>query len=71
MSFDAQDCEEMPSLASEHIKELEAENKALKESKYYLLQALKYLYNGTAPYPAEPIFNIIEREEALKEKETK
>jgi len=32
MSFDPQDCEEMPILASEHIGKLEAENKALKLS---------------------------------------
>ena len=32
MSFDPQDCEEMPLLASEHIAKLEAETKTLKES---------------------------------------
>jgi len=31
MSFDPQDCEEMPILASDYIEKLEVENKALKE----------------------------------------
>ena len=40
----------------------------VEESRDDILKALKHLYNGTATYPAEPICDIIERAEALKEK---
>lgn len=41
----------------------------LKASRDELLQALKYLYDGSKPYPDEAIGEIIEKAEALKDKE--
>lgn len=73
MSFDPQDCEEMLTLASEHIEQLEAENKVLEESRDELLEAVTQSeivirLNGDID-KAEILIPIIKKAEDLKEKE--